>query len=50
MKILLSAMFVASLAGPAAAMNIDMNTLIPTLTFPDPAPAPETKGDSGISK
>ncbi|HKL20950.1 MAG TPA: hypothetical protein VJ904_04045 [Tichowtungia sp.] len=50
MKTLLSALFVASLAAPAAAMSIDMNSLTPTLTFPEPAPTPVTQDNGGISK
>ncbi|SLN23139.1 hypothetical protein ROG8370_00803 [Roseovarius gaetbuli] len=37
-------------ASPILAFGIDMSTLTPVLTYPDPAPAPVTQGNSGINK
>ncbi|WP_294609675.1 hypothetical protein [uncultured Roseovarius sp.] len=37
-------------ASPVLALGIDMNTLTPVLTYPDPAPAPVTQGNNGINK
>jgi len=39
---------VSALAAPAMAMNVDMSSLTPVLTFPEPAPEPVTQGDAGI--
>ncbi|SHL75376.1 hypothetical protein SAMN05444414_1366 [Roseovarius marisflavi] len=37
-------------ASPVLAFGIDVNSLTPVLTYPDPAPAPVTQGNSGINK
>lgn len=48
-QILLTATFVLStLAAPVMAMNVDMSSLTPVLTFPEPAPEPVTQGAGGI--
>lgn len=39
-----------TLAAPAQAFNIDMSSLFPTLTYPEPAPQPVTQGNTGIDK
>lgn len=38
----------STLAVPAMEMNVDMSSLTPVLTFPQPAPEPVTQGDAGI--
>ena len=38
----------SALVSPAMAMNVDMSSLTPVLTFPQPAPEPVTQGDGGI--
>ena len=50
MKPVLAAIALALIVTPALAGGIDMSTLTPTLTYPDPAPAPVTKGNAGIDK
>ncbi|WP_201455393.1 hypothetical protein [Roseovarius atlanticus] len=37
-----------ALSAPAMAMNVDMSSLTPVLTFPEPAPEPVTQGAGGI--
>ncbi|WP_297770904.1 hypothetical protein [uncultured Roseovarius sp.] len=37
-------------ASPVLAFSVDMSSLTPTLTYPDPAPQPVTKDQGGISK
>lgn len=37
-------------ASPVMAFGINMSTLTPVLTYPDPAPEPVTQGNSGINK
>ena len=37
-------------AAPAVAFSIDASGLIPTLTYPEPAPQPVTQGTGGIDK
>lgn len=55
MKPLLTALTVtlslSAVAAPALAQSIDMSSLTPTLTYPEPAtPEPVTKSESGIDK
>jgi len=35
-------------ASPAAAFSLDLSSLFPTLTYPEPAPQPVTQGTSGM--
>ncbi|MFB9148587.1 hypothetical protein [Roseovarius ramblicola] len=37
-------------AAPAAAFNVDMSSLFPTLTYPEPAPQPVTQGPAGMDR
>ena len=37
-------------ASPVMAFGINMSTLTPVLTYPDPAPEPVTQGNGGINK
>ena len=47
---LITMMLVSSaFAAPAMAMNVDMSSLTPVLTFPEPAPEPVTQGDGGMT-
>lgn len=52
MKLPLTALVVALslVVSPTLAQNVDMSTLTPVLTYPDPAPEPATKDASGIDK
>ncbi|MFN3207605.1 MAG: hypothetical protein ACE369_01125 [Roseovarius sp.] len=48
-QIFLTAMLaLTAVSAPAMAMNVDMSSLTPVLTFPEPAPEPVTQGAGGI--
>ena len=48
-QLLLSAtLALAAFSAPVMAMNVDMSSLTPGLTFPEPAPEPVTQGAGGI--
>lgn len=38
------------IAAPTLAFSFDISSITPTLTFPEPAPAPVTQGNSGINQ
>ncbi len=46
--LLTAAVALTTLGAPALAMNVDMSSLTPVLTFPEPAPEPVTQGAGGI--
>ncbi|MGK7654749.1 hypothetical protein ACSQ76_20845 [Roseovarius sp. B08] len=47
--LLTMALVASAFAGPAMAVSVDMSSLTPVLTFPEPAPEPVTQGDGGIA-
>ncbi|MET4103728.1 hypothetical protein ABIE58_003174 [Roseovarius sp. MBR-78] len=51
MKHVLTALaIILTLAAPAQAFSITMDSLTPTITYPEPAPQPVTQGTTGINK
>ena len=48
MKPLVTALLVSLAAAPAMAQSVDVSSLFPTLTYPEPAPEPVTQDDVGI--
>jgi len=50
MKPLLTALLVSLAAAPALAQSIDVGSMIPVLTWPEPAPEPVTQDAGGIDQ
>ena len=48
MKPLLTALALSVATTPAVAFGVDMGSVTPVLTFPEPAPEPVTQDQSGI--
>lgn len=50
MKAILTAVALSLAVTPAMSIGIDASSLTPVLTYPDPAPTPVTKDQTGIDK
>ena len=50
MKPLVTAVLLSLVAVPALAQSVNVGGMLPTLTYPEPAPEPVTQDDSGINK
>jgi hypothetical protein len=44
------ALSISLIANPTLALSFDMSSLTPSLSFPEPTPAPVTQGTSGINQ